>query len=200
MVDVSAHCVGWLALTTHVETESRMRRGGLAMWRWKAPGGGRRAARSGRARPRYRFRRSHKPHFYLGTSALVLALLLCVADLAALVHPSTATGELAFVVLIATLVAMLGSYFLGFFMVMDGNIPLHRIKVFLPHALVGSLSPLLYMLNFTIALDGAGRRPLALVSMLFAFVSAAAIGAQYLLGRRVTRVEGLRVVRATDVA
>ena len=147
-----------------------------------------------RARHRHKFRRRHKPHFFTGTGALSLAVTLATADMIGVISDSVFVAELAFIALCLTLICVLGSYFLGFFMVMDGNIPLHRVKVFLPHALVGALSPLLYMLNFSLAFDTLGTRPVQMYGLALALFSGLLIAIQYFMGTRVTKVEGLRLI------
>jgi hypothetical protein len=60
---------------------------------------------------------------------------------------------------------------------------------------VGTLSPLIYMLNISLALDAVGRRPVGFVSLMCACASLGVIILQFTMGKRVVKVEPLRVVR-----
>lgn len=151
------------------------------------------------ARRRYRFRRRHTPHFYLVTVSLALAVGVVAADITGVLVAGVLTGEIAFAILSIAWVSVLVSYFWGFFMLMNGNLPVHRLKVFVPHAIVGTLSPLIYMLNISLALDAVGRGPVGIFSLFCACASLAVIILQFTMGRRVVKVEPLRVVRPRDV-
>jgi uncharacterized membrane protein len=148
------------------------------------------------ARRRYRFRRRHTPHFNLVTTALCLATAVVVVDLIGFLVGTVQLGVVAFAFLAAACVSVLASYFWGFFMVMNGNIPMRRLKIFLPHAVVGSMSPLIYVLNISLAVDSVGAKSVSGVSLSFAAASLGILMLQYSMGRRVTRFEGLRLVES----
>jgi hypothetical protein len=92
-------------------------------------------------------------------------------------------------------IAVFSVYFWGFFMVMSGNIPLARIKVFLPHAAVGTLSPLVYMLNLSLLFDSIGSATFPGSSLTLAISSLALLGIQFVMGKRVVRVERPRLLK-----
>lgn len=133
------------------------------------------------------------------TTAISLAALLCVVDIGAYASASTWATHLAFGVLTAAFIGVLVSYFYGIFMAMNGNIPTSRLKIFLPHAVVGSLTPLVYMLNLSIAFDNLDQRRLGLFSLVAAFISLGVITVQYLMGRRVVRVDRLKILTTGEM-
>lgn len=146
------------------------------------------------ARRRYRFRRRHTPHFYIVTAALSMALLLCAVDIVVWQESSLVAVHVAFGILAVTCLTVMAAYFWGFYMAMSGNIPTDRLKIFIPHAVVGSLSPLIYVLNLTVAFDSVDQPRLNGLSLVLAFVSVGILIIQYSMGRRVVRVERLQLL------
>lgn len=147
------------------------------------------------ARRRFKFRRRHTPHFYLVVGAVAGASCLCLVDAVAYVLGGTALGVVAFGMTLLASVLVFAAYFWGFFMVMNGNIPVARMKVFLPHAVVGTLSPLVYMLNVSLLFDTLGSGPLPGWALALAVLSLSLLAVQFLMGRRVVRVERPRVLK-----
>ena len=91
------------------------------------------------SRRRFKYWRRHTPHFYLALTAIAAASLLSLSDGIAFLIGGVVLCGIAFAMTGVTAIAVFSAYFWGFFMVMNGNIPLARIKVFIPHAVVGSL-------------------------------------------------------------
>ncbi len=146
-------------------------------------------------RRQYRFRRRHTPHFYLVISALSFATLLCGMDVGAYVNGTVLGAEVAFVWTGITAIVVCAAYFWGFYLLMKGTIAESRLKVLVPHATVGTLSPLLYMLNVSIAFEDFSFRSEAAVSVVVAFFSLALLLVQFRMGRAVARVDPPRLLR-----
>lgn len=154
----------------------------------------RRIGKKGSARARYRFRRRHTPHYYFVLTSLSAAVGVCVVDAIALVTGSVDLAGAALVVTATANVVLFTTFFWGFYMAMSGNIPLHRIKYFVPHAMIGFLTPLLYTLNICADLETLGQ-PLTWVSLACGLGSLGLIGVQFAIGKAVVRPEPLRVMR-----
>lgn len=147
------------------------------------------------ARRRYRYRRRHTPHFYIVSTGLSAAALVCVLDAIAFAVGSVVLANLAFVaVVIASLLVFIG-YFWGFFMVMSGNIPVKRLKVLVPHAVVGTLAPLLYTINISLAIEGFDTQPVGAIAVLCSIVSFVVLCGQFVMGRAVVRPQPVHIVR-----
>lgn len=150
------------------------------------------------ARRRYRYRRRHTPHFYIVIAALTSAAVVCVLNTIAFVSRSIEIANVAFAAIGVTTLIVCAAFFWGFYMLMSGNIPVKRLKVFLPHAGVGVLSPLLYTLNISIDLDGLGTQPLTGLALACGFACFALLCIQFTMGRAVVRPEPLRLLRKSS--
>ncbi len=147
------------------------------------------------ARRRFKYWRRHTPHFFLATAAIASAAVLCVVEGVAFVAGGVTLTEAAFAVTCVTTGIVFAAYFWGFFMVMSGNIPVDRIKVFLPHAIVGTLSPLVYMLNLSLLFDSITATRLPGSSLALSIVSLGLLAIQFFMGKRVVRVERPRLLK-----
>jgi hypothetical protein len=147
---------------------------------------------------RYRYLRQHTPHYYLVLTGITLALLVCGLNCWAFVTKGLLISEVAFgAVVVATLV-IFTAFFWGFFMVMSGNIPAHRIRYFLPHGAVGVLSPLFYTLNISFDLEDLGVRPINGLSLVCSFLCLGLLGLQFAMGKRVVRPEPIRLLKPDE--
>jgi hypothetical protein len=169
------------------------------------PTNGRTSGPITRARPspamrRYRYRRRHTPHFYIVTTAVSAAGVACILTSIAFVRGDVTLATVAFGAVVLAMVVVSAAYFMGFSMLMSGHIPSKRVKILVPHAVVGVLSPLLYMLNISAGLDGVGTRPVSGLALACSILSLAVLGGQYLLGRAMVRPERLRVLRPIEGA
>jgi hypothetical protein len=159
---------------------------------------GARAARSP-VRRRYRYRRRHTPHFYIVVTALSGAAVVCVLNVIAYRSQSVEISNFAFAAVGVTTLVVFAAYFWGIFMLMSGRIPIRRLKVLVPHAAVGVLSPLLYTLNISADLDGLGTQPIGGLGVACGLCSFCLLCLQFAMGRAVVRTEPLRLLagRAT---
>jgi hypothetical protein len=160
----------------------------------RPPQRGRARKPPGRKR-RVRGRRRHTPHYYIVLSALSLAVIVCVLESVAYETKSIFLSEIAFVGVGLTTFVVSAAFFWGFYMAMSGNIPSHRLKVFLPHGAVGVLSPLLYTLNISVGLDALGTTPVGVWSVICSIGCLALLCIQFVMGKAVVRREPLRIVR-----
>jgi hypothetical protein len=154
----------------------------------------RRIGKKRRTRSRYRFRRRHTPHYYLVLTSISAAIGVCVVDAVALVTQSVDLAGAAFVVTVAANIVLFTTFFWGFYMAMSGNIPLSRLKYFVPHAMVGLLTPLLYTLNICADLETLGQ-PLGGLSLACSVASLGLIGVQFAIGKAVVKPDPLRIMR-----
>jgi hypothetical protein len=152
-----------------------------------------RAAR-GSARQRYRFWRRHTPHYYLVLTAISAAVMVCLLNAWAFLSRSLMVSGVAFAMTLFAALAICTAFFWGFYMIMNGNIPVHRLKVLAPHAVVGFLSPLCYTLNISFDLDGVGSRPISGLSLACSAFCLLLLGVQFTMGKLVVRPEPLRVI------
>jgi hypothetical protein len=144
---------------------------------------------------RHRYRRRHTPHFYIVIAALIAAAVVCVLNGIAFAREDVILASVAFAAVVAAMVVVSAAYFWGFYMLMSGNIPVKRLKILIPHAAVGVMSSLLYMLNVSASLDGLGAKPVSGVALACSLASFGVLGVQYLMGRAMVRPERLRVLR-----
>lgn len=151
------------------------------------------------ARRRYKFYRPHRVHYYLVVTGITLALLVCGVTTAAWATQRMDLANAAFAMVLVTDLIIFGAFFMGFFMIIEGNIPVRRIKVLLPHACVGMLSPLLYTLNIAAALNRIGEGPVSGTSVIVSFVCLGLLLVQFAMGKAVVRPEPLRVVSVEGV-
>jgi hypothetical protein len=151
------------------------------------------------ARRRYKFYRPHRVHYYLVLTGITLALLVCALTTAAWATKRMDLAAIAFVAVLLTDMIIFSAFFMGFFMIIEGNIPTRRIKVLLPHAGVGMLSPLLYTLNIAAALDSIGEAPVSGISVIVSYVCLVLLLVQFAMGKAVVRPEPLRLVSAQGV-
>lgn len=150
-----------------------------------------------RAPRRRRFRR-HTPHFYLVLIAVACAIGLCPLEIAAYLGKSLTVGAIACIAAGITTVAVSVSFFWGFFLLLNGQLSSRRFRIVFPHAAVGTLSPLLYMLNFSLALDGAGHRPVSMPLVALSLFSVFLLGIQFVMGRSVVYRPRPRIVHPAD--
>jgi hypothetical protein len=136
-------------------------------------------------RRRYRYWRRHTPHYYIVLTAISCAVGVCVLEGIAFRSKSVQLAEVAFVAIAFTALIISTAFFWGFFMVMNGNIPAHRLKYLVPHGAVGVLSPLLYTLNICLALDGLGREPVGIGSLVCSVLCLVLLGVQFSMGKAV---------------
>ncbi|MDQ2741961.1 MAG: hypothetical protein M3Z66_06640 [Chloroflexota bacterium] len=149
----------------------------------------------GRARQRYRYFRRHTPHYYLVLSGISLALLVCLLNTWAFLSKSVPLSEVAFGAVAVTALVISTAFFWGFFMVMNGNIPAHRIRVFIPHGIVGCLSPLCYALNVSLDLEDLGVRPVSGLALACSVLCVGLLGIQFAMGKGVVHTEPIRLLR-----
>lgn len=143
----------------------------------------------------YRYRRRHTPHFYIVVSALSAAILVCGLHAIAYETQSVLMANVAFAGVVIAALAVFAAYFWGFYMLMSGHIPQKRLKILIPHAGVGTLSPLLYTLNISLALDGLGSQPVSLGMLCVSVLCLALLGLQFTMGRALVRTESLRLLK-----
>lgn len=150
-------------------------------------------------RRRYRFYRPHKVHYYLVITGIGLAILVCVLNTAAYVTQRMDLSMVAFFAILVTALIIFVAFFLGFTMVAGGHIPARRLKYVLPHAAVGMLSPLLYTLNISAALDTLGTGPVSRLSVTVSYVCLGLLLIQFAMGKAVVRPEPLRLVSSQGI-
>jgi uncharacterized membrane protein len=146
------------------------------------------------ARRRYRYRRRHTPHFYLVTSGLIAAAGVCVLNGSAYASGSIQLAELAFVSVGVTNLIIFAAYFWGFYMAMCGRVPIGRMKILVPHACVGVLTPLLYTLNISLDIENLGTAPVTGLALVCSICCFALICLQYGLGKLMVRPEPMHLV------
>jgi hypothetical protein len=144
-------------------------------------------------RRKYRFQRIHKLHYYVVSTGLIGAMLVCVLNTAAYLNRSPVLASIAFSCVLLTSLVIFTGFFLGITMVMGGNIPVDRIKYLIPHAAVGVLSPLFYTINVSIDLDRLGQ-PLSGWSLFCGFICLANLLVQFAMGKAVVRSRPLYIV------
>ncbi len=138
-------------------------------------------------------------HYYLVLTGLSLAVLVCLLNSVAYVTRRIDLATVAFTAILITALVIFSAFFMGFTMVIEGNIPGRRLNYLLPHAAVGMLSPLFYTLNIAAALDGAGIGPVSRISVVVSYVCLGLLVVQFLMGKAVVRPEPLRLVSAGGV-
>lgn len=150
-------------------------------------------------RRRYRFYRPHRIHYYLVLSGISLAVLVCALNTVAYASRRVDLATAAFGAILVTAVVIFAAFFLGFTMVVEGNMRGRRLQYLLPHAAVGLLSPLLYTLNIAAALDSVGTGPVSRLSVAVSYVCLGLLGVQFLMGKAVVRPEPLRLISERGV-
>lgn len=149
------------------------------------------------SRRRYRYRRRHTPHYFFVLPAVSAAAGVCLLYWIAYLTRSIMLAEVAFAVVLLTALAVCVAYFWGFYMLMKGSIPQHRLKILIPHAGVGTLSPLLYTLNICFALDGLGSQPVTIWMLIISLLCLTLLGVQFTMGKALVRTGPLRVIKGT---
>ncbi len=153
--------------------------------------------RSGRKRRKgYRYFRRHTPHYYIVLSGISCAILVCALNAWSFITRSLVLSEVAFAAVGVATVVISVAFFWGVFMVMSGNIPANRIKIFVPHGIVGMLSPIFYTLNISVDLGDVGIRPTSGLSLGCSLVCLVLLGVQFAMGKAVVHPDPLRVVKA----
>lgn len=122
------------------------------------------------------------------------ASLVCVLNFIGYKTGSIQLAEWCFACIILANALISTAFFWGFFMVMNGHIPIKRIKVLLPHAMVGVLSPLLYTLNISINLEGLGAQSVSGLSLACSLACLALLAVQWMMGRAIVKPEPIRMV------
>lgn len=156
-----------------------------------------RPARTGQRR-RYRYLRRHTPHYFIVLSGISCAILVCALNAWSFITRSLLLSEVAFAAVSVTAVVISFAFFWGIFMVMSGNIPTHRIKYFLPHGIVGALSPIFYTLNISFDLNDLGIRPTSGLSLGCSVVCLALLGVQFAMGKAVVHPDPLQIIKAAS--
>lgn len=155
---------------------------------------GRRGARKKRT-----YYRPHKVHYYLVLTGISLAIGVCVLNTVGYATHRVDLADVAFWAIAAAALVICSAFFMGFFMIMNGNIPSKRIRILAPHAVVGTLSPLFYTLNIAAALDGLGTRPVTLLSLVVSYLCLVLLAVQFAMGKAVVRPEPLRLLKPADL-
>ncbi|GAC1442780.1 MAG: hypothetical protein NVSMB52_00360 [Chloroflexota bacterium] len=148
-----------------------------------------------RVAQRHRYRRRHTLHFYLGATGLIASAITGVVSVVAYTTRSIAMATVSFFMMAVTALVVSTAFFWGFYMVANGNFPARRIKIVIPHAAVGTLSPLLYALNISLSLEGVGNARLTTLALICALLSFLLLALQFTMGRRVVRPTRLHVIR-----
>lgn len=143
----------------------------------------------------HRYRRRHTLHYYIVLTGLTLAATVITLNTIAYISRSVTMATVAFFAVVVTTLVISTAFFWGFFMVMNGNFPARRIKVLIPHATVGVLSPLIYTLNISVELDGVGQSPVGGLALACSIVSFGLLLVQFTMGKLVVRPARLRVIR-----
>lgn len=143
---------------------------------------------------RYRYRRRHTPHYYLVIASVFAAALVCVLNIVGYKTGSVRLADVCFASIVVANATISSAFFWGFYMVMNGHIPVKKLKVLVPHAMVGVLSPVLYTLNISINLEGLGVQAVSAVSLACSFACLGLLSLQCVMGRAIVRPEPLRVL------
>ncbi|HEX8918457.1 MAG TPA: hypothetical protein VF898_08135 [Chloroflexota bacterium] len=143
---------------------------------------------------RQRFRRRHTPHYFLVLAGLAGAVSVCTLNTIGFVNRSVQFAEICFAAVALTALLISVAFFWGFFMLMNGRIPSHRLRYFVPHGAVGVLSPLLYTLNISTALDDVGSQPVSGLSLVCSYACLGLLCIQFAMGKAVVRPPRLRVL------
>lgn len=154
-------------------------------------------ARTGHRR-RHRYFRRHTPHYFIVLTGISCAITVCALNAWSFITHSLLLSEVAFAAVSTTAVVISIAFFWGVFMVMSGNIPSHRIKYFVPHGIVGMLSPIFYTLNISFDLNDLGIRPTSGLSLGCSLVCLGLLGVQFAMGKAVVHPDPIQVVKAAS--
>jgi hypothetical protein len=154
--------------------------------------------RAPRRRRPYHYVRRHTPHYFIVLSGISCAIIVCALNAWAFITRSLLLSDVAFAAVSVTAVVISVAFFWGIYMVMSGNIPAHRIKVFVPHGIVGVLSPIFYTLNISFDLNDLGIRPTSGLSLGCSLVCLALLGVQFAMGKAVVHSDPLQVIKAAS--
>jgi len=157
-----------------------------------------RVTRRPRQKRRFRYRHRHTPHYFLVLLGIGGAIVSFGGSLLAFTQHSVELSEIAFGVVTATSLIIFSAFFWGFTMLAGGNIPAHRIRIFVPHAIVGTLAPLFYTVNLSLDLQNLGAGPISAAGVTTSGLSIVMLGIQFAMGKRVTHREPLRLVPKDD--
>ena len=149
------------------------------------------------AKPRYKYHRRHTVHYYLVIASVFASACVCVLNFIGYKTGSIQLAEVCFASIVLANALISTAFFWGFFMVMNGHIPTRRIKVLLPHATVGVLSPLLYTLNISINLDGLGAQSVSGLSLACSVGCLGLLAVQWMMGRAIVKPEPIRIMVPT---
>jgi uncharacterized membrane protein len=149
-------------------------------------------------RRRYRYRHKHMPHYYLVLIGISCAGLVCLINLVGLLSKSVLWAQVAFAAEVINSLVIFTAFFCGFFMLMSGHIPLHRLKYLLPHGAVGVLTPLLYTVNVSISLEGLGSQPVKGAELGLSLTCLAILAIQFSMGKAVVHREPLHLVKPIE--
>jgi hypothetical protein len=147
-----------------------------------------------RARAKAGLFRKHTPHYYLVLSGISCALVVVALNAAAFSTRSLLLAEVAFAAVTVAALVIFTAFFWGFYMLMNGNIPVHRLKYLLPHACVGVLAPLFYTLNICVALEGLGHSPVSGLALGTSVLCLALLCLQFSMGKAVVHRTPLRLL------
>lgn len=148
---------------------------------------------------RYKFYRPHRVHYYLVLTGISLAVLVCVLNTVAYASRRVDLATIAFFAILVTALVIFAAFFMGFTMVVEGNMRGRRLQFLLPHAAVGLLSPLFYTLNIAAALDSVGIGPVSRLSVAVSYICLGLLMVQFLMGKAVVRPEPLRLITPRGV-
>lgn len=162
------------------------------------PPRGRRSARPAPKR-RHKFYRPHKVHYYLVLTGISLAVLVCGLNTVAYLTRRVDLANATFAAVLVTALVIFVAFFMGFYMVAAGNIPVSRLKYLLPHAAAGMLSPLVYTLNIAASLDSIGEGPVSRFSVIASFVCLGLLLVQFAMGKAIVRPDPLRLISPNGV-
>ncbi|MGH2441761.1 MAG: hypothetical protein ACRDFX_01185 [Chloroflexota bacterium] len=150
--------------------------------------------RKGQAARRSHYHRRHTVHYFLVVPGVTAALISSALNGAAFATRSIVLSEITFAAVCITALIIFTAFFWGFYMIMSGHIPYHRLKILAPHAIVGVLSPLFYTLNISIDLDGLGISPISGWALALSVVCLVLLAVQFTMGKLVVRSEPLHIV------
>lgn len=157
-----------------------------------------RVIRRPKTRRRFHYFHRHTPHFYLVLAGISGAIVSFLMSLLAFDRRSIELSNIAFGVVAATSLVIFCAFFWGFYMLASGNIPTHRLRVFVPHAMVGVLAPLFYTINICLDLENVGIAPISEGAVICSGLCIVMLGIQFTMGKRVVRREPLHIVRNHD--
>lgn len=101
----------------------------------------------------------------------------------------------SFAMILLTSMLIFAAFFWGFSLVLIGRIPPRRLKYLAPHAAVGLLSPLLYTINVSFALDILDGKPASGALVISTTTSVLLLLVQFSMGKAVVHRAAIHLVR-----